>query len=76
MTHLSIHDFPSWFASLLEQLTPEELAKFLRPHRYRYQEMDIQAAILRVVEDLKREDPSQDDSMLLDRLREYVNILD
>jgi hypothetical protein len=76
LTYLNVADFPDWFASLLEQLTPEELAKFLRPHRYSYQGMDIQAAILRVVDDLRRESPNQTDYLLLKKIREYVHILD
>ncbi len=79
---LRVSDFPYWFAVMLEQLTPEELSQFLRPHPYRHNGLDIQAAILRVVEDLLRQEGNggrTDDALntlLLEKLREYIGILD
>ena len=82
MTTLGVTDFPYWFEVLLEQLTPEELTRFLRPHPYRHNGLDIQAAILRVVEDLLRQESNGGrtdealNTLLLGKLREYIGILD
>ena len=82
MTTLGVTDFPDWFSVLLEQLTPEELARFLQPHPYHHSGLDIQAAILRVVEDLLRQESNggrtdeELNTLLVGKLREYLDILD
>ena len=79
---MRMNNFPYWFAKLLEQLTAQELDRYFRPHPYAHKEMDIQAAILRVVEDLYRQD-SRDgeidaalEARLLNTLKDYISILD
>ena len=79
---MSINNFPYWFARLLQQLTLEELDRYFRPHPYAHEELDIQAAILRVVEDIYRQfsrDGEIDaalETRLLNTLKEYISILD
>ena len=77
-----MNDFPSWFATLLRQLKPEELDRYFRSHPYTHKGLDIQAAILRVVEDEYRQN-SMDGEIskpleagLLNTLKEYIGILD
>ena len=82
MTTLGETDFPHWFAVLLEQLSSDELTRFLRQYRYHLNGLDIQAAILRIVEDLRRQESNAgraDKSLtprLLGVLREYIDLLD
>ena len=77
-----MNDFPYWFATLLRQLEPEELDRFFRPHTYAHEGLDIQAAILRVVEDEYRQNSMDGEiskpleAELLNKLKEYISILD
>ena len=77
-----MNNFPYWFATLLKQLEPEELDRYFRPHAYAHKGLDIQAAILRVVEDEYRQNSVDGEiskpleAELLSTLKEYIDILD